>query len=266
MKRALIVGGSEGIGLAIAREMVRRGHGVTIASRDAAKLAAAAERFSGETRPATIVLDVKDRERVEEALLDWVRAEGLPDIVVLCPGFTVAGPFSEIGVSQHREMMDLNYFGYLHVLLTLVPLFNARRSGHLVMLSSALGLMGVFGFSGYCASKFAVLGLAEALASEMAAAGVKVSCVCPPAVDTPGFRRELATKSDAVREMELSTGLLDSDYTAKCIVRGIERGRFMILPGVRWTLAATASRLFPGLRRMLTRAGPDFWEFKHVGN
>lgn len=263
MRRALVVGGSEGIGLALGLELERRGYVVTIASRDPIKLSAARRAFPEGATPEILALDVTAGDGVSAVLGDWVRGGGPPDMLVVCPGFTVAGPFAAIGVDRHREMMELNYFGHLNVLLALVPSMAARGEGRIVTLSSALGLMGAFGFSGYCASKFAIVGLSEALASELAPVGIKVSCVCPPAVDTPGFQREWATKSDAVRRMEVSTGLLESRRVAREIVRDVERGRFMILPGRRWAAAAAASRLFPALRRRLTRAGPDFWVFNH---
>ncbi|MGH7094930.1 MAG: SDR family NAD(P)-dependent oxidoreductase, partial [Stellaceae bacterium] len=105
-----------------------------------------------------------------------------------------------------------------------------------VLVSSGAGLVGIFGYTAYAASKFALRGLAEALRAELRPDGVGVSIVFPPDTDTPQLAAENRTKPPATRQITAQGGLWQADAVARMILRGIRRNRFAITPGWQMTL------------------------------
>jgi 3-dehydrosphinganine reductase len=113
--------------------------------------------------------------------------------------------------------------------------------------SSLGGLKGIFGYTGYSGSKFAVVGFSEALRSELRPYGVKVSVLCPPDVDTPMFENE--NKAKPLETMRISEGakLMQPDDVARAAVEGMERNKFLIIPNFEGKAFVIANRLFPAL-------------------
>lgn len=255
---AIVVGASEGIGFAVASELSRRGADVTITSRDEIKLVEAARTISArhrrpQRRVDWLAFDVRHGDEVKGAIDTLTRKHGTPDIAIICAGAARPGYFEDLGLDDHRAMMELNYFGTLHVVHALSPAMLARRSGTIVLTSSALGVMGLFGFSGYCASKHALVGLAESLRSEFRVYGVRVSCFCPPAVQTPGFEREKAITPAEVFAAEKKGAILDADDVARALLNALPRNPFLIIPGARMKAIAWLHRIAPALVRLGAR-------------
>ena len=100
------------------------------------------------------------------------------------------GYFEQLEVEDFRAQMDLNYFGTLHPIRAVLGSMLERGSGTIVGISSAAGLVGVFGFGAYAPSKYAVRGLMDALRAEVEGRGVFVACAFPPDTLTPGFETE----------------------------------------------------------------------------
>ena len=257
-KRALVVGASEGIGLAIAEELAARGAHVVITSRDPAKLAVAAERVTARRKSSDqsigwAAFDVRDADAVDREISRLSAEKGVPDFAILCAGFSHPGYFEDLDLAQHRAMMELNHFGTLHVVRALVPAMVARGRGHIVTTSSGLGFLGLFGFTGYCASKFAVVGFSEALRSELQTRGVRVSCFCPPAVETPGFARENVLKPVAVAAAEARANILQAPDVARYLLDRLPGDPFLVIPGWEMRFYHRAHRLMPGVVRFFTR-------------
>jgi 3-dehydrosphinganine reductase len=112
-----------------------------------------------------------------------------------------------------------------------------RGSGLIINLSSIAGYMGVFGYSAYGATKFAVAGYSEVLRAEMKAHGIRVSVAFPPDTDTPQLAYEIPFKPEEMKALEGNTKPLSADVVAHSILQQAEKGRFMIFPG-------TDARLF----------------------
>ena len=106
----------------------------------------------------------------------------------------------------------------------------ARRSGHIVNISSVYGFIGGYGYSAYCASKFAVRGFSDALRAELKPLGIGVSIVFPQNTDTPQLARENKLKSPLLKAMD-NTRVMTAEDVAKVIVRGISRRQYVIIPG-----------------------------------
>lgn len=109
-------------------------------------------------------------------------------------GVAVPGYFEDIALSAHHEAMSINYFGTLYAVRAVFPYLKESAGGRIVLISSGAGLVGVFGYSAYSPSKFAVKGLAESIRIEAERCNIQVSVVYPPDCDTPQLQKEMETK------------------------------------------------------------------------
>jgi 3-dehydrosphinganine reductase len=250
-RHAVITGGSSGIGLATAGELLARGADVSVFARGADRLEAAAGALR-EAHPDRVVLtrvvDVADRDAVTAAIAE-VTAEssggGPCDVLITSAGLARPGYFHELPDEVFREMIDVDYFGTLWPIRAVVPSMIERRSGSVVGVASAAGLIGVFGYTAYGPAKFAVRGLFEALRQELAPHGVHVGCVYPPDVDTPQLAYENQFKPSETRAISGAIKPLTAEAVARTIVAGIERRRFSIIPDVQTSLLARTAGLVP---------------------
>ena len=250
-KIAYVVGGSSGIGLASAKLLFKKGAVVTIFSRDAERLAQAAGEIAGQVnaggRTASwMQLDIADRSAVKQVMRKAVERHGVPDILINCAGRAYPRRFEDVDFQQFDETMQINMYGIWHVTRQLVPLMKVR-GGHIVNVSSAAGFVGVYGYTDYCASKFAVVGFSEALRSELKPFGIRVAVLCPSDTDTPALAVENRTKPAETRAISKNAGLLQPEDVARALVRGIRKNQAVIVPGVEGKLTWLAKRWLPGL-------------------
>ncbi|MFG1181335.1 SDR family NAD(P)-dependent oxidoreductase [Xanthobacter versatilis] len=260
---AIVTGGSSGIGLAVARELGRRGCRVALLARDPARLAAAGSLLAGEglailTRP----LDVRDRAACEAVVAELIAGAGPPLWVVTAAGLVEPGFFLDQDPARMEEQVATNLLGTFHVVRATAPAMAAAGRGHVVLVSSGAGLFGVAGYSGYCASKFAVRGLGEVLRMELAQAGVQVTVAVPPDTDTPQLAYEARHRPAAIAAFAGAGRALSAEAVARHMIRSAERGRFLSAPG--WRLGAIArlqgfvSECFARVQmRLLRRASRD---------
>jgi len=250
-----ITGGSSGIGLATARCMAARGAHVGLFARDPVKLdEAEAVVKTAAVRPTqqvfTLPLDVTDEGAVRHTCAQAVARFGGPEILITSAGIPMAGRFENMEAQRFDAVMQVNLYGTRHVIAALLPVMQAKGGGHIALVASSAGLYGVYGYSAYGASKFALVGLAESLRSELLNHRVRVSVFCPPEVDTPILAAEKADLPPATRVLKDLAGTLNADAAAAALVRGIVKNQFMIIPGFR-------AKVFYWLKRLLP--GPLFW-------
>jgi 3-dehydrosphinganine reductase len=248
---AIVSGGSSGIGLALGRRLVAAGWNLTILARGADRLAEARAALSaGGAEVMAESVDVADRDAVGRAVYASVARLGPPKLLVASAGMVVPGRFDELPLEAYRKTMEVNYFGTLNLVRAALPAMRSQRGGRIVMISSGAALLGIYGYTAYAPSKFAVRGLAEALRSELAPDGISVSVVYPPDTDTPQFREEVRLRPEATSRVAGSGGLRSADQVAGAIMRGIRRGRFVIAPGMEMSaLAVLHSVIGPMLHR-----------------
>jgi len=256
-KTVYVSGGSSGIGLACARFAVARGASAVIIARDAGRLEVAraqlADAARSGARVSALSLDVSDHVACEAALVRACRQHGAPDIVINSAGVGGAEYFERETFEAFDRRVRTNLYGVRNVIAALLPAMK-DRGGHIVNIASMAGLVGVFGFTSYGASKSAVVGFSSALRAELRFHGIGVSVFCPPDVDTPMLAAAQEGKPRETRAISRGGGLISADEAASRLYAGISSGRFIVIPGVKGRLVYLLARVAPGLvERMLHR-------------
>jgi NAD(P)-dependent dehydrogenase (short-subunit alcohol dehydrogenase family) len=211
---ALVTGGATGIGHAIARRLARAGCDIAVADLDATRAEVAAKEFreSG-WRALAIPCDVGNREAVFRMADEARRALGDIDLLVNNAGIARLGPLSTFAETDWRELFRVNVDGVFFCCQAVLPGMTTRRRGAIVNIASWNGKLGAPNFGAYSATKFAVIGLTQALAREVAGNGIRVNAVCPGIVaDTP-LRKDVERQGEAF-------GLPPSTERAKTIPLG----------------------------------------------
>lgn len=250
-RHVIITGGSSGIGKATARLAALRGAHLSIVARDVAKLEQAKaelEAVAPGARVAAISADLADREQATAAMQQAITELGVPDLLVTSAGIAHPGYFRELPIEIFEQTMAINYFGTLYCLKAIVPAMEQRGKGHIALVSSGAGLIGLYGYTPYSPSKFALRGLAESLRGELKVAGVGLSIVYPPDTDTPQLEAENRTKPEETKRITATAEMWTADGVAAAIMKGIEKNAFMIAPGQEMTvLSRLHSMIGPGL-------------------
>lgn len=188
MANWLTTGVSSGFGLELARAALARGDVVVGTLRKPAQIDQFESLAPG--RAHAVLLDVTRGADVVPAVQQALGRAGQIDVLVNNAGYGLFGAVEEISDAEGREVMETNFFGALAVTRALLPHLRERRTGQIFNVSSVAGLIGMPGCGLYCASKFALVGLTEALVGELAAFGIRVTLVEPG-----GFRTSFSTGS-----------------------------------------------------------------------
>ena len=172
-----VTGASKGLGLALAQELLADGHLVAATSRDAQALK---EAVGAHPNFLALQMDLNDESDVASAIAATVARWGRVDVVVNNAGYGQMGALEEASDAEARANFDANVFGLLNVTRAVLPQLRAQGAGHILNIASVGGYVGGFaGWGIYCATKFAVAGLSEALAAEVAPLDIRVTIVYP---------------------------------------------------------------------------------------
>jgi uncharacterized protein len=216
-RTALITGASSGIGELLALRLAAQGARVALTARRVDELEKVAERVRADGGEAIVLpCDVADRDAVYAAAERAEDALGGIDILVNNAGYGHHRTFLEWDVDDIERMMRVNYLGTVYWTKALLPRMVERRRGWLVFLASVAGRIAVPDESAYAASKFAMVGLAEALSLELEDHGIHVLTVCPGAIRTPFFDEEALQRMPRTsrRLMAEPEGLVDAIVSA----------------------------------------------------
>ncbi|MBV8400260.1 MAG: SDR family NAD(P)-dependent oxidoreductase [Acetobacteraceae bacterium] len=201
-KTWFITGASRGFGRIWAEAALARGDRVAATARTLADVADLRERFGDAVLP--MALDVTDSGQVQQAVGQAHAHFGKLDVVLNNAGYTLVGTVEEASEAEVRALFDTNYFGALRVIQAALPLLRRQGSGHIVGVSSGLGILAMPLIGFYCATKWALEALHESLASEVKAFGIKVTLLEPGAYLT-GFSspasRKMAAGLDAYADV-----------------------------------------------------------------
>lgn len=183
---ALVTGASRGLGRAIALRLAAEGAAVAVVGRDAGRAAdAAAAVLDAGGRAVAIAADVAGWPAAERAVGEAEAALGPLDILVANAGIGIIGDVVDADPDAWRRMMEVNYLGTAHIAKAALPGMLARGRGDIVAIASAGGTKGYPSWSGYCATKWAVVGFMDCLAQEVTSRGIRVCTLCPGGIDTP---------------------------------------------------------------------------------
>lgn len=172
-----ITGASKGFGLILVKQLLEKGDFVAATSRNRSDLL---KVIPDNAQFLALQMDLVNEVSVENALSETVKAFGRIDNVVNNAGYGLLGAIEELSDAEARQNFDVNVFGSLNVIRKVLPFLREQKSGHIFNFSSIGGYTGDFpGFGIYCATKFAVIGFTEALASETKSFGIKVTAVLP---------------------------------------------------------------------------------------
>lgn len=216
-KRAVVTGAGGGIGLALARSLAQAGAEVILTDRDAEAVQAAAQGIGRAER-----LDVADPGAIE-ALIDRVEDEAGPiDLFCSNAGILLRGGV-EVGDPDWQRIWEVNVMAHIRAARHLIPRMVARGGGYLVNTASAAGLLSQVGSAPYAVTKHAAVGFAEWVSLTHGDDGIKVSLLCPQAVNTEMVRGNEA----GVASLD---GLLEPEAVAAATLEAIRAETFLILP------------------------------------
>jgi NAD(P)-dependent dehydrogenase (short-subunit alcohol dehydrogenase family) len=209
----LITGSSTGFGRQLAQTVIARGERVAATARNVASVAGLAEQAPDQV--LSLRLDVTDQDSIRAAVDATIARFGRIDVLANNAGHGLIGALEELSDAQLRAVLDTNVFGVAAVTRAVLPHLRAQRSGHVVQLSSVGGVVGNPGHAAYATSKFALEGMSEALAGEVAPFGIRVSIVEPGP-----FRTEFAGRAmnfaDAIPDyQETPAGMLRTRFRSQ---------------------------------------------------
>lgn len=172
----MVTGASRGIGARIVEAVLAQGDAVVATARNASALQ---QRFGDHPALLAVPLDVTDEAQAARAVDAALARFGRIDVLVNNAGYGLLGAVEEASADEVRRLYETNVFGLLNVTRAVLPGMRARRSGHLINISSLGGYQSAAGFGLYCSTKFAVEGLTEALHAELAPLGIHATVVEP---------------------------------------------------------------------------------------
>lgn len=185
-KTAFVTGGASGIGLALGQAFAQAGMKIMLADVEADALASAVKSLQDSGFEARgVACDVADADSVDRAARETLAAFGKVHVVCNNAGVAAGGGIDAISLDNWRWVLDVNLMGVVHGIRAFLPHIRAHgEGGHIVNTASMAGMNAGLGFSPYVASKFAVVGLSEGLAMQLAPHGIGVSVLCPEFVRT----------------------------------------------------------------------------------
>ena len=252
MKTAWITGGSSGIGLELTKRLLKDKYQVCIfahagieqAITELQKLSPAVCGFE---------IDVQNESTLDAKFSEAVATFGTPDLLINSAGISIAKSFEDMSSEEFLRQININLVGSRNVAHAALPYLKQTvqqgKTPKIVFIASAAGLVGCYGYTGYCASKFGVIGLAEVLRMELRSEKIEVAVVCPPEVDTPLVTEERKNGSPVTAALKQLGGSMPVEKACQEIYNGIFTSQFMIIPGAQLRILTKISRVIPDVYR-----------------
>jgi short-subunit dehydrogenase len=253
-KTILITGGSRGLGLVMARQLLQAGARLALCARDEAELERARTELAQQGgNVVALTCDVTDQTQVEQMIQQVRDRLGSIDILINNAGTDIVGPLETLTMQDYDDTMKLHFWAPLYTSYAVLPEMQQRKAGRIVNISSIGGKVVSPHMVAYCASKFALVGLSEGMRTELAKDGIAVTTVCPGLIRTGvvdhaimkgQHRKEFAwfSVSDSLPVLSAS-----AEQVARKTIAALKRGDAeVIVPFPTW-LSAKFYALFPGL-------------------
>ncbi|WP_346984579.1 SDR family NAD(P)-dependent oxidoreductase [Chryseobacterium sp. POE27] len=182
-----ITGASKGIGRSLVEQLLLRGYKVAATSR---QISALSDITSENFLPLEV--DLKDEKSIAVSLEKTNTMFGRIDVIVNNAGYGIGGAIEELTEQEINDNFNINFFAVVKVIQQALPFFRSQHSGHIINISSIAGFAPGLGWSIYCAAKFAVTGLSEALTNDLKPLGINVTAILP------GWFRTNFAKQDSI--------------------------------------------------------------------
>ena len=252
-KTIIITGGSSGLGEALAHRLAARGANLALVARSHDKLNTVLKKIQSSGYHAQKVeafsSDVREIESIEQTVKKIAAVVGEPDILINSAGILRENYFEALPVQTFQEIMDINFFGTLCWIKAVLPFFKKKGEGRIVNICSMGGLIGTFGYSAYCSSKHAITGLTSSLRVELKPQNIKCHLVCPSEFESPMVDDLNTYRTVENRKMVLTIPVMGIQRVAGDIIRGIEKDKYLIVPGAVTRFFERLNRYFPSLTR-----------------
>ena len=253
-KVVLITGGSRGLGLILARKLAAQNARVAICARNQEELQKAQEDLeSGGATVFQTVCDVRNQSEVDRAVAAVCNHYGRIDVLINNAGVIQVGPLEVQTQQDFENALAVHFWGAFYMMQAVLPQMRTRGTGKIVNISSIGGKMAVPHLAPYCASKFALVGLSNAMRVELAKDNIAVTTVCPGLMRT-GSHVNAGFKGQNEKEFawfsignSLPVSSISAERAAEQIIEATRRGDAELIVSVQAKLAATANALFPEL-------------------
>lgn len=257
-KNIIITGGSSGIGKALVTKLVEYGANIWIIARSEEKILSQMKETGQKANKINYYLaDVQDHNQILDISRDFSQKNIKIDGLINSAGAAHPALLENTDIETYHRMMDLNYFGTVNTVHAFAQ--SMTEGSFIVNVSSMAGIIGVYGYAAYGASKYAVRGFTDVIRSELRPKKIHVSIVYPPNTDTPGLAQENKIKPDVTKKIEGSANVVTPSKVAEEILKGIKNKKYLIIPGFESKLIYHASNFlgplfFPIMDLMVKQA------------
>ncbi len=238
--RVLITGASSGLGERFAHAVARRGAVPILVARRQTRLAEVAQAIHDRTgiHPEVIPCDLL----IPQARAELVTRVGTVDVLIPNAGWGPVGRAANLSLRAHQEMLTLNVQAVVELVHGLLPLMRRRHQGGILFVASTAAFQPCPNFATYGATKAFILSWAQALGEELRKDNIAVTTLCPGPTATEFFQAANIPRSQIPA---LARGLLDPEAVVEAGLRGLERGRALVIPGVRHRFFVQLQRFVP---------------------
>jgi NAD(P)-dependent dehydrogenase (short-subunit alcohol dehydrogenase family) len=252
--RVVVTGAGSGLGAALCHALAEQGARIVAADLDLATATMTAKRCGPNAH--AVQCDVTDLGAVERLAGETQRLLGGVDLVVNNAGVAVIGQVGAVPIADWRWVIDVNLWGVIHGCHVFVPKLRAQRSGHILNVASAAGLIAMPQMAPYNVTKAAVVALSETLYADLAGDGVGVSVLCPSFFPTNLTRSSRTSTDEKLHRAAMrlvDKGGWTADEIARAALAGIAAGTLHITPQLDLRWAWRLKRLAPKTFQRLTR-------------
>lgn len=258
LHHVIITGGSSGIGLAIAEKIIEcyphMCQYITLIARSKDKLMYAKDLLNQRNTHITVTIvpiDVMDADLVRQSVQNLYKNVSIPPPSLLCnvAGTSISSKFLETPIIEFKRLMEINYLGSVHITKAFLPhMISSPGRKAILFTSSAAGQVGIFGYSAYTPTKYALKGFAEVLQMELRPYNICISVAYPPDTKTPGYEKEQLHKPEETNIISQSSGLYEPSIVAMKILKSITQTipPFQIYMGIEgWMLTTLTAGMSP---------------------
>lgn len=243
---ALISGGGSGLGNGLACRLLARGSNVSVldlAISDSYHQALDEAAKQAGSRWSFFEINITDAGVVDNAVSNAIAEFGDIQLAINSAGIAVNKVLSNTTAHDFQKVIDINLVGSFNFAKAVLP--TMKPGARFALLASMAGFIGNYGYSAYSASKFGAVGLAHTLRNEYEPLGIHISCICPPEVWTPMVEEEHQSGDPVSLELKKLAGSLQADYACDQMLKGLDKGKWIIVPGISAKILAFLARHLP---------------------